>query len=173
MANKNQPKKLTLTAVKADAKKTDEVVEIDFNEYNGTYFQIKLNPFFSKQRRLSVIESLREDVKEMKNKGIEFPDKTLPDYVVFLSVLEFSDFPRPSTDDIKKKIAYFYQVIETKYFEEVTEMMVDTEIQKIWQQVMQMVEMNEKLQSTIDQSQALMKNIQEKNGLNGSQANTE
>lgn len=173
MANKNKPKKLTLSAVKADAKKTDEIVEIDFNEYDGTHFQVKLTPFFSKQGRLNVIESLRDDVKEMQNKGIKFPDKNLPDYIVFLSVMEFSDFPRPNTGDIKKKIAYFYQVIETKYFEEVTEMMIDTEIQKIWQQVMQMVEMNEKLQSTINQNQALMKSIQEKNGLNGTKTDTE
>lgn len=165
MANKTQPKKLNLTAVKQDAKKTDEIVEIDFNEYDGTHFQVKLRPFFNSQGKESVIEALRQDTKNMKDKGIVFPDKKLPDYLVFLSVMEFSDFPRPKTDDIKKKIAYFYQVIETKYFKEVTEMMIDEEVAAIWQQVMQMVGMNDKLQSTINKNKALMQEIQEKNGI--------
>lgn len=173
MANKNNPKKLTLSAVKEQAKRTDEIIKIDFNEYDGTYFQVKLRPFFNNVGKTRIIETLSQDIKAMQDKAIIFPDNTLPDYLIFLAVLEFSDFPRPKTDDIQKKIAYFYQVIETKYFRDMTEMMIDEEIQEIWLKIMQTVEMNEKLQSTINQNQALMQSIQEKNGLNGTKTDAE
>ncbi len=173
MANKSKPRKLGLSIVKDDAKKINEIVEIDFNEYDGAHFQVRLSPFFSNQGKENVIETLREYVKAMEDKEIVFPDKQLPNLLVFLSVLEFSDFPRPKTDDIKKKIAYFYQAIETKYFREVSEHLIDSEISEIWSMVLKQVEINEKLQSTINQNQALLKSIQEKNGLNGTKTDAE
>ncbi|GAA0346937.1 hypothetical protein GCM10008931_42770 [Oceanobacillus oncorhynchi subsp. oncorhynchi] len=173
MANKNNPKKLNITAVRNQAKQVDEHVDIDFNEYDGSHFVVRLFPFFSKKGRSNVIEELRKDIVEIQTKKIDFPDKLMPDFLIYHAVMEFSDFPRPKTDDIKKKIAYFYQVIETKYFRDVTEHLVESEVSVLWQMVLKMVEMNNKLQSTINQSQALMKNIQEKNGLNGTQTDAE
>lgn len=147
MANKKIPRKLPLKAIKEDYSKYKEVVEIEFREDDGNIYVVKLNPFFEPARINKMLQRFRDDLKQiLEHKDLEFPDELIPSYLLMHCLMEFSDFPFPKTNDIKKKVAYFSQVINTKYFKEVTDHMIQEEFEKVWDRVMEIMIANEKIE---------------------------
>lgn len=153
MANKDTVRKLPISAIKSDTEKYKEVVNIDFEEEGKTY-RVKLTPYFEPTRIDKLLQNFQKDIKSINDEdNLNFPDELIPALVAYYTVLEFSDFPRPKTDDIKKKIAYFTQVINTKYFKEVNEHLLSEEVSKIWRQIMEVMKTNEKLSHVIAKTQ--------------------
>ncbi|WP_405101415.1 hypothetical protein [Oceanobacillus sp. FSL H7-0719] len=146
MANKNTVRKLPLKAIKQDIEKYKETVDIDFIE-DGVTYRITLFPFFEPSRINKVVFEFGKDIKAIhETEGLDFSDELIPAFVLFHTILEFSDFPLPKTDDIKKKVSYFSQVINSKYFKECTSYLIQAETDKVWDKIMEVMKANEKLE---------------------------
>lgn len=145
MANKETVRKLPLKLIKEDYDKYSEVIDIDFVE-NGYTYRVKLTPLFEPTRVDTLIERFGKDLKNInETEGLDFPDKLIPRFLLFHILEEFSDFPITQTKDITKRVAYFTQVINTKYYKETTDFLIQSEVDKVWDKVMELMKANEKL----------------------------
>jgi len=160
MANKNKVRKLPMKMVQEDYDKYKENLEIDFVE-NDQVYRITITPFFEPQRIDKAIESFGKDVEDISKKdNIEFPDKLIPQLLLYHCVAEFSDFPISASKDIKKRLAYFYQVINTKYYKETTDQFLQQEVEKVWNRLMEIWSANEQLERVAAQTKERIKDLE-------------
>lgn len=150
MANKEKARKLPMRMVKADYDKYKEVVSIDFEE-DGRVYSVKLYPYFEPIRINNLIKRLGEDMKEInEHKKLVFPDELIPLFVLYHILIEFSDFPTPKTDNIERKVSYFIKAINTKYFKDVVDHLIQDEVDKVWNNIMDTLAVHEKLKRAED-----------------------
>lgn len=137
--------KLPIRAIKDDYEKYKETVEIDFMENEETY-RVTLYPFFENTRIKNVLSTLKDDLVEIDKKGVNLPDELLPTFIIYHTLAEFSNFPVNKSKDIRKRIAYFMQVINTKYFKECTDSMLQDEVDKVFESVMEIMAESERVE---------------------------
>lgn len=158
MANKNKIRKVPQQAIADDYAKYKEKLEIDFVEEDQVY-RVTLYPFFEPVRINEVIESFGKDIQEMNKKDIDFPEKMIPQLLIYHCVKEFSDLPLTNSKDVKKRISFFYQFINTRYYKEVTDQMLQSEVEKVWSRLMEQLAESQKLERAINKAKERIQNL--------------
>lgn len=155
--------KLPLKVALKDAEKYKETVEVDFVEGGKTY-TVTIYPFFDPIRINNVIKTLRKDFVDIKENGeLEIPDELFPYFLLYHTLIEFSDFPVSKSKSIEKRVSYFKELIKTKYFKDCTDMFIQEEFNKVWDRVLEIYETNERIHRMAEKAKEEIENLDLKN----------
>lgn len=158
----DKKKKLPLKVALNDAEKYKETVEVDFVE-NGETYTVTIHPYFDPIRINNVLEKVSKELKEFEKNNIILPDKLFPIFLLYHTLIEFSDFPVTKSKSVKKRMAYFTEIIKTKYFKECTDMFIQEEFNKVWDKVLEVLAANERVNRMIEKTKEEIENLDLKN----------
>lgn len=144
--------KVTMQMIEADYNKYKETVQIEFEDTDPKTNEIKtytinLFPYFEPQRIDKAIMSLQKDLIELNQReDIKFNDELIPLFVIYHTILEFTDLPKPRSKSIQRRFSYFTSFVNSKYFKLVEEHLIESEVYKVWDKVMRVVLESERLE---------------------------
>lgn len=144
MANVDKKRKLPMKLVKEDAKKYNETIEVEFID-DGKVYTVTVRPYFDIVGINNVIQRIGDELNEMKNAGIKFDDRLFPLFLLYHTLIEFSDFPASKSKNVKERMAYFIEVVKTKYFKECIDVFIQEEFNKVWDRVIETIVTSEKM----------------------------
>lgn len=144
MANKNSVRKLPMNAVYKSTEQFKETVEIDL-DVEGKEYRITLHPFFDPIKINKCIESLGKDLDAMKKNNYILPDNLFPQFLLTHILYEFSNFPPSKSKDVKVRVSYFKEVIKSPYYKECVNYLKQSEVAKVWERLMEVLQENENL----------------------------
>ncbi|MBM7598087.1 hypothetical protein JOC34_000444 [Virgibacillus halotolerans] len=157
MANKETVRKLPLIKmVNEDNKKFDETMSIEFY-IDGKRYEVKLTPFFAKERIDQCVQELVKSVKQAEDEGIELSDGLFFPLVHAEIIREFTDLTFPKNP--KQNIQFFMKLYNSRYYDEIMEMMLEDEIAKVYEKVFKMIETNGKIEKQFKTMQDEVKNL--------------
>lgn len=137
-------KKLTMTAVRDEYRKYKETTTIRFYANNEVY-KVTIYPFFKPERIDNVVLKLREDIAFAEDNGMKIPDNLFFPFVLYQTIREFTDISTPKNP--KTNIQFFRQFYNTYFFQRILDTMIPTEVEKVYQKVLDMIADSQKLEN--------------------------
>lgn len=150
MMPNSRPRKLSLSKVKAQAKKTEQMIKVEFED--NTYLHI--NRHFAPEKINTMLASFSEFMMTLDQAGRHYDSKQVIDFLMLHVFKFFSSLGTEIPDDMETKLQVFQLLSKSDYAEKLAEAYDPAELAKVYERI-------EKLQLRENKSKQFLESLRE------------
>jgi len=121
------------------------------------HFMLTYIPYFKPENINELIQRLSNNLQEYEKLNIEFKDEYVPARIVYECMVSFTSLTTPK--NIKDDLQFFIELLNTHYFEEISNTFDDDEVAKVWNKVMEVLSASEKIERMMKKTQDDIKKL--------------